>query len=111
MKSNELRIGNWIREFNFGDMEAELIDIEYISQGDTLYHPIPLTEEWLLKLGFEKHGNKYGKNELYFDMAHSENNVIWKFTHTYPRQIQIYFVHQLQNLYFALTSEELVLKD
>lgn len=72
--------------------------------------PIELTEEWLIKFGFKKSGIGYGKGLLNIYM---KNAVI-----TYPNgrvfynswaimEYQIKYVHQLQNLYFALTCEEL----
>ena len=77
--------------------------------------PIPLTEEWLLRFGFEfdifyqKHTN--GKICIYwcnkiclFSWCKSHREDILRYE--YPE-----YVHQLQNLYFALTGEELILTD
>lgn len=116
VKSSELRIGNILKDSNGKEYAVSghgIYSLTVIENGDLCannFMPIPLSEEWLLKLGFEKSGSTYSKRELYFNMAVSNNNVIWKFTHTYPRQREIYFVHQLQNLYFALAGEELTFK-
>ena len=80
--------------------------------------PIPLTEEWLLKFGFiedeeydeggfiDRRYLMYNKNGdiLFTSLWESEKQYIVNF----PKMgLDIEFVHQLQNLYFALTSEEL----
>lgn len=82
---------------------------------------IPLTEEWLVKLGFEK-WNEPSKNlhidawqipkSARFDIDWIEGKLYLKSRYdqeNLPAQWmpQIKFVHQLQNLYFALTQTEL----
>ncbi len=66
--------------------------------------PIPLTEEWLLKFGFkQKNGIKCWVNEdveICFE-------TLANYYRLYPRTNKIKYVHQLQNLYFALTGSEL----
>lgn len=72
--------------------------------------PIPLTEEWLLELGFQKKEKGYAKlTEMMeiFEISfgkHIEINRV-----SFNNQIK--YVHQLQNLYFALTGEELTLTE
>jgi len=75
--------------------------------------PITLTEEWLLKFGFERNtiNNKkfiyyfFGYGYFYFD-----NNVFsMNFSSQDDVVINIKYVHQLQNLFFALTGEELTI--
>ena len=56
-------------------------------------HSIPLTEEWLLRFGFES------KNPVLFTNSDGDS--------FYLDDTKIKHVHQLQNLYFALTGEEL----
>jgi len=86
--------------------------------------PIPLNEEWLLKFGFDKFSEISGYFEgeerycceyiLTYDHEIT-NNLIEKhsiifnnhFKCDYPH---IKHVHQLQNLYFAITGEELKLQ-
>jgi len=70
--------------------------------------PIPLTEEWLLKFGFDK-----DVDDFYLDI----NTVLFvsynddEFVHLKSNHLEtiasIKYVHQLQNLYFALTGSEL----
>jgi hypothetical protein len=86
--------------------------------GDALYEPIPLTEEWLVKFGFEDRietgvciAYHYGHNPITNDWMielikiHEDSFYFYKNGH-----FKIVFVHQLQNLYFALTGEELIVK-
>lgn len=108
IKANELRIGNLVHT-NF-EREKQITDIKPIDFRENylnLYDPIPLTEEWLLKFGFEKENilsdgtisfkfNPY----FYFNPLKKEGYIC---IHTPP----IKYVHQLQNLYFSLTGEEL----
>jgi len=113
MEAKELRIGNTIL------YKGKVIDISMVvlfqlyhlsdnhadSKKDKLqYEPIPLTEEWLLRFGF-KH---YGQGEAIF--CHKKiylyyRNNIFYFHKTI--RFEILYVHQLQNLYFALTGLEL----
>jgi hypothetical protein len=71
----------------------------------TGYEPIPLTEDWLLKFGFETNGKKM-KIELELEL---EGDKKLFFVHS-RGEIHIQYVHQLQNLYFALTGKELTIK-
>jgi hypothetical protein len=120
MKANELRIGNWfIEKGNVKQFDGDF----YHLLGCT---PIPLTTNWLEKFGFEKNKDKRwmkGKSRyaiFYFEYyATGENNCMWRIEYhdtDYGRNEYkdcnqwgdvIKYVHQLQNLYFALTGEEL----
>lgn len=79
--------------------------------------PIPLIEEWLKKFSFGQLSN--GEFVLDNFRVVNYNNVdpelkfSFKIKHsdaTIYHLADIKFVHQLQNLYFALTQEELTLK-
>ena len=74
---------------------------------------IPLTEEWLLKFGFEKIKNNGIDYELH-DCVISVN-AKWMWTAESKlnevRTLIPTHVHTLQNLYFALTGEELTIKE
>lgn len=60
--ATELRIGNLLNQMlTSGKWEAlpfEVQDFERLEMHPEYFNPIPLTEEWLLKFGFEK-VNKY----------------------------------------------------
>lgn len=107
----ELRISN-LAEYN-GEFNtvAELFNISNSSH----WNPIPLTEEWLIKFYFEAinhiHGYRFytlsqsKKNKIHIDVY--DNKTVYM-GHTIKN---IEYVHQLQNLYFALTGQELTIKE
>ena len=67
--------------------------------------PIQLTDEWLVKFGFEESEFVFSKN-MYF----IKGLQIWKCNDMFlcdKNGIYIKYVHQLQNLYFALREKEL----
>lgn len=72
--------------------------------------PIPITEKTLLKCGFEQENTiwKNGWLELWYSSyAESYQVRLIKVGSDIEKSINIKSVHQLQNLYFALTGEEL----
>jgi hypothetical protein len=107
MKASELRIGNLVDLIGVA-VEITANHIKDISEGDSIYKAIPLTEEWLVKLGFKERRYSmcapvYG-NEI-IELAND-----FSITYNGGRRVQIKYVHQLQNLYFALTGTELEIK-
>ena len=137
MKATELRIGNlvWhigLGEAKVGELRKDAIvllnpkdDKGFKYEPMNNFHriePIPLTEEWLLKFGFNK---EYQKGYIGIDVCNSDfvlteplkmgewqTNYTFQFeTGSVPKFKEIEYVHQLQNLYFALTGEELILKN
>jgi hypothetical protein len=158
MKSSQLRIGNLFTDSLFlcsvsrieeTSIWGKTIDVfnhsvarnEDYYATDNEYHfnientnPIPLTEEWLLKFGFERiphytitnsiiKKTKRGRclsigcvgtpNEMVF-LSYQEDesslkidDLICLWNYDFDGRL---YVHQLQNLYFALTGEELTIK-
>lgn len=131
MEARQLRIGNLVHRFDIGDGSQrtervlELNSDKALCSGPfpvlMLYEdlqPIPLTEEWLLKFEFEKQSFTISDSKVY------EHNSKIRIFHrrdetfalskdgmqSYVIKSDIKYVHQLQNLYFALTGEELTLK-
>lgn len=107
MKASELRIGNFVIQ------GGEITRVEQLKRSiddwDKTNHmrtmdcdPIPLTEEWLLKLGAKKDkiDNTYYLSELEIMLPNF-------FRYKTSIISRIDYVHQLQNLYFVLTGEEL----
>jgi len=75
----------------------------------TRWEPIPLTEEWLLKFGFVKELDSfYRKNKSsMIEVCFYDNGSIVASQSVCLSYIK--YVHNIQNLYFALTGEELTL--
>jgi hypothetical protein len=121
MEARELRIGNFVESL------GDIISVEYVDKllikgvyhRDDIYNtsiqikhcnPIELTDEWLIKLGFKSDGIewfdgviclgifKYG---LYYLPTGEINYIVGK---------EFKYVHQLQNLYYAIKEEDLILK-
>lgn len=132
MKATELRIGNWIEK---DGKQYQITAIGIFCCG-VKHNPIPLTEEWLIKFGFSKSDRikktNFQLSEGIIDIYESpevfnKSNDIAVFLGNYQNEFfdlvienwnygemicatsEIQYVHQLQNLYFALTGEELTL--
>jgi hypothetical protein len=131
MEANELRIGNHAyKDYPSG---LEIIKVKNIhghiinGLGIGAIKPIPLTEEWLLKFGFEKfvyededvgYGTEYKlKASQDVFMVYSDDFSVGLYSDEYGEKNDIAviptfennkYVHQLQNLYFALTGKELI---
>jgi hypothetical protein len=139
MKTNELRIGNWVIgiQCDRSEVEQQVDVINMMGDFAVTTHgwselkpielkPIPLTEEWMLKCGYKYDGYKYE----YYDgqeekrVFESENGLgdfveidgfflpmPYYFGQAFGENFKLKHVHQLQNLYFALTGEELTIKN
>ena len=111
MKANELRLGNWIARGGNGEhYQTTAMTISDLEDGRIAPTGIPITEEWLLKFGFE------GKCRIEISKAPqrwlswSYGNDFWienRDEETMHEIENIKYVHQLQNLYFCLCGEEL----
>jgi hypothetical protein len=73
--------------------------------------PIPLTNEWLVKLGFVKDSfNNFSYGMSYIDkktkrlIVFDNDSDSW-----FEIPVKLEFVHQLQNLYLAITNEEMTI--
>ena len=136
MKAEELRIGNKIlgvyieedengeeQEFTcvctvgtldiFDQTEHAIwveggVEREYYDE----FRPIPLTEQWLLDFGFGKDDfcGMYVSYELnLIKIIHDNKNNTLLVDNLIGKKLFVEYAHQLQNLYFALTGEELQL--
>ncbi len=106
MKANELRINNYLQDFG-----GNIAQVIYLTKDKIILEsPIPLTEEWLLKFGFKRQINQpyadYILNDWGICYEIDTNNYFW---YDYDK-LEIKYVHQLQNIYFALTGDELEIK-
>lgn len=134
MKATELRIGNIVATapigggiripnykypfvihsigmqcecFNLGDNPATQAELPDFHITDLV--GIPLTEEWILKFGFEKVSHvSYRKvnNDLDFQIILSATGNGYNTASAITKR-PIRTVHDLQNLYYALSGEDL----
>lgn len=116
MKPNELRIGNIFlekfsqTEIKVLELSAEKIVFEGDFKNDWQAEPAPLTEERILKCGFEKIGVNFQKEGL--SIWYSSYAKCYQFRYCLigsdaERKINIEYYHELQNLCFALKAIEL----
>jgi hypothetical protein len=104
-------ISDLLNEQHADNISGDIWGIEYEN-----CNGIPLTEEWLIKFGFIKISEisfHMPINEhKYFTMVYSKNakKYTFPYTHGIDTLISFEYVHQLQNLYFALTGTELEIK-
>jgi hypothetical protein len=122
MKANELRIGNYVKYYGNSktykidgiNTDAEIWGNQgYIRSGSAkisidAIKPIPITEEWLLKFGLLKSGSVFFIDDYY--IIFRENNIQelgFDVDYGFYVLAEFEYVHQLQNLIFALTGKEL----
>ena len=117
IKANELRVGNLIQSSWKNEPHKVTSDTIYeVEDFPKAYSPIPLTEQWLLDFGFDKHPNPNGTRSWCY-YKDRERWVIqsmldlnsFSFGIT-PLKPELNFVHQLQNLFYTLCGKELELK-
>lgn len=142
IQANELKLGNFLIHKEYGlamvvsissdntvFLENQVSSEDYNCDLDENIEPIPLTEEMLLKCGFEKNKSSYTfiideftilwYNES--DMFHKSSFEVHLCKLLYnPNgeistkranfKIDVEYLHQLQNLFFALTNKDLEVK-
>ncbi len=117
----ELRIGNLVHYVGTDDVQVvqgvdqenvflDCLTADYVEFEEIF--PIEITEEWLLKFGFKEHktqiGSRFRKKNFYitknvgFDLFLKEVK-----SGIYFHLKGLRYVHELQNLYFALERKEL----
>lgn len=120
MTAKELRLGNLFIEEN----TKEIISVIGLEKDRIIFSgmfldkwqalPIELNKEWFKKLGMTyyslptKSNRSVGYYTLKFGNRFKINNSDGNYSFINFRK-EIKYVHQLQNLYFALTNEELTL--
>lgn len=127
--ATELRIGNILHEFGIETKvdSRMLMKIESANERNKIIiglTPIPLSESILFRFGFKKHEHySYPYMELYqeidgldeyqfsFDLKNQKFGIYINNTRDVRYWINCEYVHQLQNLHFALTGVELIIKD
>ena len=124
MQATELRIGNY-HLYHIVDKLDERGEHDEVCQIDAEdfrilenfdcpeYKPIPLTEEWLLKVGARKVNHIHGY--VFWTLHNTKLNNAPIDIYEHRTEFNNYgvkhckYFHQLQNLYFALTGEELTI--
>jgi hypothetical protein len=114
MKANELRIGNYFQTIGGQERVTDIKELTRVQRMPNLYKGIPLTEQWLKTLGFEKNISKQMvlKSLKHLSIIVELHPVTVKLECTTWVTIinhltHIKSIHKLQNLYHALTGEEL----
>lgn len=150
IKASELKIGNYLQDRENRLCKVESIDISFIDSivGEAFKAPaivggltslphksIKLTDEWLVKLGFEKEPEKYNsvKYKIPYKFNWDKNPLVYFIIYDFEyhasgedfkgwlipltdgeffmscKNVEVKYLHELQNLYFAITSNELSL--
>ena len=114
IKASELRIGNYIQTVK--KLKFEILsndDFKSVEKHPDFYEPIVVTPEILTKCGFEmKNGSDgfvyYERNglQLSWYLFKLKRIVISQYNTT-VYDLAYNYLHQLQNLYYALVGEEL----
>ena len=121
MKAQELRIGNLVisADFSIQEVEALTTVCHFKNSGTNRFEVIkgiPLTEEWLVRFGFEKRDDigwdipfqGHPKHIRFIEYKFmSEEPLAQPFLRYDDTHTDIYFVHTLQNLFYAICGEEL----
>jgi hypothetical protein len=132
MDARELRIGNLVKSLKDtrgrkSDGTEEVLSIRWhsinswqdmgasSSTSEEDIEGIPLTEEWLLKFGFEKTDLKPYKDQLAWVIGVDAARFIWSANRIFKPFPDGFicvcnhceYVHQLQNYYFASENTEL----
>ena len=114
IQAKDLRIGNWVfyshpkKSYNYC---ISPLDLHYADTRERIFKPIPLTPEILEKCGFEEvykspmHSTYWMEGLSYYFWYEKGN----QYADCKGLQVNCKHLHQLQNLYFALTGEELTI--
>ena len=120
IKANELRIGNMLEYFIDEGWERTIIDwqdlkriTEYPTKFNYYHRPIPITDELLLECGciliYKSDCSIILTLSDKHDISIKWSKVLgWRFVlNGFVKQFD--YFHQLQNLYFTLTGEDLII--
>lgn len=121
IRANELRIGNItnfgkvIGVYPEGSTGQPQIIFDMFMTDESNVEPILLTEEWFLKFGCRKINDHtyvlgYIHNTLIIDKCKDDFDIQIEDDRGFITIASVKYVHHLQNLYFALAGQELVLK-
>jgi len=115
MEAKDLRVGNYIfcvpdrievvKDImeHYVEVENRCKSLDYCKYA--FIEGIPLSAKVLEAAGFEKWGIHY-KNAIYY-ISTTDRGETWRFATYNECLCNLTYLHQLQNLYFALTQKEL----
>lgn len=111
MEVRELRIGNWVNCLLLGNYRLCSGDIE-TDKAKEIYKPIPLSPDILINCGFDHEEKESRSKDVKTFHVYSKDRFVFNSIHGWwfnGKQLdyQPQYVHQLQNLYYALTQQEL----
>jgi hypothetical protein len=115
IQANELRIGNLVDDGfeNIIEINIDSYREILVFDANTRWKGIKLNEEWFLKFGFKNtiieklNFQEYKISNLCFAKVGGDHSKYQLSLFGKYYAVYIEYVHQLQNLYFALTNEEL----
>ena len=113
LDSHEIRLGNTYKvELGDGTYKTDLInlaDLENLLDDDLddFYQALEISEEWLVKVGFTSISDRiYFYDDFGYEFG-LINRAVLRIENNFISFNHIQYAHQLENLYFALTGEEL----
>jgi hypothetical protein len=121
-QTNELRIGNYLTNkgglvlarvcaIRQDGITCNHLDEKTQLEENQTYCPIDLKEDWFLRFGFDK-GIYWRKDWLQIQQSGNEFTLYIPDDYVGQEYGEPFkYVHQLQNLFFALTKTELTLKE
>jgi hypothetical protein len=119
LTSNDFRIGNFVR-FRDSKVAIPITEARLVNFGVGMedIEPIPVSEGILSDLGFEKViDNRDITGYVEYELCIGQDDIVvecedgvFKFFLGYCYLKHIEYVHQVQNLYYAVCGEELYLK-
>jgi hypothetical protein len=108
MKEEELRIGNYV-----GDEDGWIFRLSTGKEIHDGWNPVPLNKHRFKQMGFEKavRFDDYKQQNVWRNGSFSVS--IWDngdwFYDYFGGNIQVFYVHQVQNIYYAMTGRNLEL--
>lgn len=111
INANELRLGNWVYYYDGNKIQVNIDVIRALITVPAYCDPIPLTPELLIACGFSKKSEVDSESWVKDDVLRFRLEVSDYHANKfyYRKQTAIQYLHQLQNLYFALTQTELTI--
>lgn len=119
LQAKDLRIGNYIdilgnidqieglgknEHGDYASFKNTYNGYYFTHNDEALIKPIPLSEEILLKCGFNKGEKYFSLNNFDVDLKG------WIGFNRMVADVKVKYLHQLQNLYHSLTGDELTFK-